>query len=354
MMNLAAVCALVFGLASGPAILEPEIVETRTVTLVQTVTLSDIPAGSEQVRMWVPVPSDGAWQRVLDRKVVSAAGTWRVVRQAEGRGDFVYLELTKPEQSQAAVVVECTVQTRGVHFPIDPTIISAPLQPEQFEAALARDVPLMGVDQRIQKLADQICGNERDVARQATMLMQAVAAMADHYSKDPSKPRCGRGAASDCLDQGGGCCTDLHSLFIALARARGVPARMQYGYRLLDAKAGAEFDPGYRCWIEFFVPGAGWVPTDIVASDNADPSHSMRWASLSATRLWLWEGRSFQLTPPAQTQRIDTMLCGWAEIDGQPVDVLPGPQGAPSKLQRTVKFEVVKSEKLAGAARLPE
>jgi len=133
-----------------------------------------------------------------------------------------------------------------------------------------------------------------------------------------------------------------------------VPARMQYGYRLLDAKAGAAFDPGYRCWIEFFAPGAGWVPTDIVASDNADPSHRMRWASLSATRVWLWEGRSFTMTPHAQTPRVDTMLCGWAEIDGKAVDVLPAADGAPSKLQRTVQFEIVKSDKLAGAPRLPE
>jgi transglutaminase-like putative cysteine protease len=354
MMNVA-----VFGVAAcllgySAQVIEPEIIETRTVSLKQTVSLKDIPQGSSQVRLWVPVPSDSSWQRVLDRRVVSAPAGWKIVRQAEGRGDFVYVEVNNPTEKDIAVVVECLVEREGVHFPIDPSGAVPAIQPEQFAAALDKKAPLMTVDNRIQALADKICGDERDAARQAHMLMVAVADMADHYSKDPSKPKCGRGAAIDCLDQAGGCCTDMHSLFIALARARGVPARLQYGYRILDAKAGASYDPGYRCWIEYFVPGAGWVPTDIVASDNADASLPKRWSTLSATRVWLWEGRSFQLTPAAKSGAPDTMICGWAEIDGKPVDGHPAADGTPSKLGRTVQFEIIKTDRVASTAKLPE
>jgi hypothetical protein len=223
-----------------------------------------------------------------------------------------------------------------------------------FASALDRQSPLMEVTPQIQTIADRACGNERDPAKQAVLLMQAVSELADHYSKDPTKPTCGRGSAEDCLKHEGGCCTDLHSLFIALARARNVPARMQYGYRQLDAKAGQPFDPGYRCWVEYFVPGAGWIPTDIVAADNADAAHPMRWASLSATRVWVWEGRSFELTPKAQAGRVDTMLCGWAEIDGKAVDVLPASDGSPSKLRRTVRFDVINTDRDPSTPKLPE
>jgi hypothetical protein len=343
-------------LAPGaPEIIEPEIIETRAVSITQTVSLHEIPQGAKNVRFWVPIPSDNSWQRVLDRKIVSAPGKWKVVRQAEGRGDFVYVEIENPKTPEAAVVVECIVERQGVAFPLDASGDVPPIQPEQFEAALDKKAHLMAVDTRVQTLADKICGDERDPTRQASMLMRAVAEMADHYSKDPSKPKCGRGAAADCLEQGGGCCTDLHSLFIALARARAVPARLQYGYRLLDAKAGAPFDPGYRCWIEFFVPGAGWVPTDIVAADNAEAITDKRWASLSATRVWLWEGRSFELTPEEQAGPVHTMLCGWAEIDGKPVEVLPSADGSkPSNLRRTVKFDVIKTDRTEQTAKLPE
>lgn len=343
--------------AAAPSqIVAPKILESRTVTLTQTVTLKDIPAGAGRVQMWVPVPSDAAWQRVVDRKVVSAPGSWKLIRQGEGRGDFVYVDMKKPADKEAAVVFSCTVQRWGVEFPPDkmPKAAVADLQTQLFEDDLNTHASLMEVDLKVKALADKSCGDETDIAKQAVLLVKAVADNADHYSKDPSKPKCGRGAASDCLEHGGGCCTDLHSLFIAMARSRGIPARMQYGYRVLDNKAGSAYDPGYRCWVEFFVPGAGWIPTDIVAADNADAANPHRWASLSATRVWLWQGRDFQLTPQAASGPIPTMTCGWAEIDGKAVDVLPAADGSPSKLTRTVKFEIVSDERTDDGQRAPE
>ena len=359
----AALAAAGVAAAANHHTIAPEIIETRTVNLTQTVTLREIPAGAKQVRLWVPIPSDGAWQRVVDCQVMSAPGmtsagiaspgSWKMVKQDQGRGQFVYAEINNPKSDSASVVVRCTVQREGVHFALDdfqPTEIQSTL----FEDDLDRKAPLMEVDQRIRDMADKACGEERDPARQAMLLLKTVAENEDHYSKDPSKPKCGRGSASDCLDHGGGCCSDMHSLFIALARARGIPARIQYGYRLLDAKAGASFDPGYRCWVEFFIPGAGWVPTDVVAADAAEEANPLRWASLSAARVWLWQGRSFNLTPTDKAGPIHTMICGWAEIDGQPVDPLPAADGTPSRLGRTVQFEILKKDRPRAEVKLPE
>lgn len=339
------------GLAAAP--IRPEVVETRTVALTQTVTLSNIPADAKNVRLWVPVPSDAAWQRVVDRRVVSAPAGWKLVKQTGGCGDMVYAETSGAEGSTASVVVECVVETRGVAFPLEGASTGT-LQKELFSDELDTNAPLMAASKEVRLEADKACGTERDIAKQAMLLQKAVASSADHYSKDPSKPKCGRGAAEDCMTQGGGCCTDLHSLFIAMARARGIPARIQYGYRLLDSKAGSTYDPGYRCWAEYYVPGAGWVPTDVVASDNADETNPNRWASLSSQRVWLWEGRSFPLTPQNAAGPVHTMICGWAEIDGAPVDVLPAADNTPSNLARTLNFTVLTSDRKAGTAKLPE
>ncbi len=332
----------------------PQVVETRTVKLTQTVTLADIPEGCAQLRLWVPVPSDGPWQRVIDAKLVSAPGNARVIEQAEGRGAFVYTEVRNPAPGSASVVFECTVERQGVHFELDGATSANAIQPELFAEALDQNETLMEADAGMRALADKACGDERDVGRQALLLMQYVAASADHYSKDSSKPKCGIGSADNCLMQGGGCCTDLHSLFIALARARGIPARIQFGYRLLDAKAGAPYDPGYRCWIEVFVPGLGWVPNDIVASDGCATPDAHTWASLSSTRVSLWEGRNFQLTPPAAAGAINVMFGGWAELDGKPVDTLPAPDGTPSKLGRSVQFEVLSTTRTPATPALPQ
>jgi hypothetical protein len=190
------------------------------------------------------------------------------------------------------------------------------------------------------ELSRKACAGETDTARKVVRLLDAVADAADHYSKDPSKPKCGRGSAQDCLAHGGGCCTDLHSLFIAAARAAKIPARMQYGYRLNAAKENTEYDPSYRCWVEFYLPGSGWVPTDIVVADAGDASARKQfYGMLDARRVWLWEGRGLELVPRQASAPIETMSCGWAEIDGVAVDVLPAADGSPSKLSRTITFQ---------------
>jgi hypothetical protein len=56
-----------------------------------------------------------------------------------------------------------------------------------------------------------------------------------------------------------GNCTDFHSLFIALARARGIPARFIIGFPLGTGPSGQI--PGYHCWAEFYSGGV-WVPVD--------------------------------------------------------------------------------------------
>jgi hypothetical protein len=265
----------------------------------------------------------------------------------------VYAELHNPKLDTASVVVRYRAEREGVYTSLDESVDVSEIQAKSFAEHLDRGAPLMEVSADVQAMADEACGNERDVARQALLLLKKVSEVADHYSKDPTKPTCGRGAASDCLDHGGGCCTDLHSLFIAMARARDIPARMQYGYRLLDGREGKEFDPGYRCWVEYFVPGSGWVPTDVVAADNAGKSNPHQWVSLSATRVWLWEGRSFELSPANASGRVDTMICGWAEVDGKPIDPLPADDGSPSSLRRTVSFTILDVEKQDATASLP-
>lgn len=345
--------ALLFAKTSSAPI-DPDFLETRTVKLTQTVRLAEVPEGAKNVKMWVPIPTDRNWQRVLDISISEAPGKWEIVPQEEGRGSFLYLDVKDPKPGELKVAVNCLIERQGVHFPLEQVESLPSFQAELFKESLNPAAPLMLVDDKVREIAAEACGSETDIAKQAVMLVHKVAEIADHYSKDPTKPHCGRGSAQDCLVNGGGCCTDLHSLFIALARAKGIAARMQYGYRLLDAKEGSEFDPGYRCWVEYFVPGAGWVPTDIVAADNADEANPYKWSSLGPYRVWLWEGRSFNLTPKNESGPVHTMLCGWAEIDGKAVDPLPGLDGSAPQMTRTVSFEVLRHDRPEGAPKLPE
>jgi transglutaminase-like putative cysteine protease len=286
--------------------------------------------------LWVPVPTDGAWQHVLDRRVVEAPAGWKLEKQPVSGAEMIVAR-AKVEGS-VKVVVETTVVRQSPVF--DLSAVVGETQATLFTPELRQDAELMSADQKIVEMARKAVADETNLARKVVKLLDAVADAADHYSKDPTKPNCGRGSAQDCMTNGGGCCTDLHSLFIAAARASGIPARMQFGYRLNAQKENTEYDPSYRCWIEYYLPGAGWVPTDIVVADSGErDARKESYGKLDARRVWLWEGRDLELVPKQSGAPIQTMLCGWAEIDGVPVDVLPAADGTPSKLGRKIVFQ---------------
>lgn len=64
--------------------------------------------------------------------------------------------------------------------------------------------------------------------------------------------------AAAALARGLGDCTDFTDLFVALCRARGIPARHVAGY-LFKWKATP-----LHSWAEFWLPGVGWAPVDLL------------------------------------------------------------------------------------------
>lgn len=339
--------------AAPPRPDEPRVESTTRYRLRQTVRCREIPAGARVVRLWVPVPSDGPWQRVSDLQVIDAPPGWRLVRQDGARGEMIYVEVASPS-APVAVTIECDVTRQAVRFDLAAETSDADraADPRLFARDLDERSPLMEVTPEIRDRAARACAGVSEPRAKVRRLLEAVADAADHYSKDPSKPTCGRGAAADCIAHGGGCCTDLHSLYIAMARAEGIPTRLQYGYRLTKANEGkADADPGYRCWVESFLPGLGWVPNDIVVADAGEPAaRAGLWGTLDDRRVWLWEGRGHILEPAQTGGPIQTMIVGYAEIDGKAVDPLPAASGTPSALERRITFTVVGGDRPVAAA----
>lgn len=322
----------------------------RTFHVRQTVKLDEIPIGTKQVRWWISIPGDGSYQNVLDFKVVESPGAWRIAREPEHGNQFLYLEASNPQTTSLEAVVEFTLRREPVHIQVDSSRVGLISSAHRvaFADELRLDAPHMVVTSAIQQTADKVCGVETNPAVQARLLLDYVAANADHYSKDPSKPTCGVGDADNCMINGGGCCTDLHSLFIALARARGVPTRLQMGYRLQEKNEHKEVDPGYRCWVEYFLPGYGWVPADIVEADAVGGFGPQRWfTGLTERRLWLNEGREFLLNPRQSGGRVNTMVIGYAELDGIEARVLPDGELKP-QLTRRIEFHQIQPNGASG------
>lgn len=316
--------------------------KVNTYRVEQTVRLTEIEPGAKHVRMWISVPGDEANQKLLNLSVDAAPGEWEFVRDADYRGQFLKVEAVDPATDSLEVKVSFVVRRQPVYTAVHPER-AGPMD-ETLKNMLAEhlilDAPHMEVTDEYRAIADQVCGDETNIAVQARLLLQHVASTVDHYSysTDPNMPTCGIGDAAICKKQGGGCCTDLNSYFIALARARGIAARLNMGYRLQEKNASKLVDPGYRCWVEYFVPNFGWISADVVEADTPSGLGHERWLSgLTSRRIWLNQGREFSFGDDLAVGRVNHMSIGYAEVDGKPVRLLPQGDILP-QLTRKVLF----------------
>jgi transglutaminase-like putative cysteine protease len=189
---------------------------------------------------------------------------------------------------------------------------------KRFAEYLRRDCPNMEVTARIVELSNKLCGDDQNVVTQARKLFDFVVSNTDHYSIPSAPKSSGKGNVEYCLDNKGGGCTDQHALFIALARARGIPTRLHFGSRLPVKNEGKEIDPGYRCWVTYFVANYGWVPMDISAANTTPAERDRFFCGLDERRLRFSEGRDLELTPRQQGPRVNLFITAYVEVDGKP------------------------------------
>lgn len=291
-----------------------------TYTVRQTFSVKDLPEGAKQVRGWFWMPEDRAEQRVLEFQVVEAPESFRITRDPRYGRSWLYAEANANPEKPLRIVTEFKILRRKISGMADAS--QATPMTEQHRRAFAdelrRDEKHMEVTPKMQKIADDLAKNEKNPVVQARKFFNYVIEKSDHYSKFGAMPKglC-LGSAEECVLGKGDCCTDQHALFIALCRARGIPCRLMYGSRLKPENAGKDFDPGYRCWPNFFAPGLGWVPLDISSADGAGDRAGEWFGGLDDNRLEWAEGRDFDLEPRSQV-RPDLVIRGWLEVDGKP------------------------------------
>lgn len=181
----------------------------------------------------------------------------------------------------------------------------------------------------VKELADTIVrGKTGNVARARAIYDWTV----EHMYRDPDTRGCGKGDVCALLLKPGGKCTDISSVFIALCRAAGVPAREIFGLRL-GKTAEQEITTWQHCWAEFFVPGAGWIPADPADvrkamlvdklefdSDKVRELRDYFWGGIDAYRFKIATGRDLVLNPPQAGAPLNTFGYPYAEVGGKPLD----------------------------------
>jgi transglutaminase-like putative cysteine protease len=268
-------------------------------------------AGSA-VRVWVPVPPSTADQQVkrLSHRLPEGSAkegqatepvygnqVFSFEAKADAKGEvpfsFVY-EVTRKEVKGESGTATKDEAKRIARF----------LQPDAL-------VPIAG------KPLDLLDGKTLpdDPMGKARVMYDVVN---DHMKYGKDAPGWGRGDSVWACDSKSGNCSDFHSLFISMARAKKMPAKFEIGFSLPE-KQGAGPIAGYHCWAFFRPEGKGWVPVDISEANKNPMMRDYYFGNLTADRLSFSTGRDVNLVPKQAGKPLNFFIYPYAEVDGKEV-----------------------------------
>lgn len=252
-MRLRFACALVLLVAlAAPALAET--VRGGTVTYTVDVQAE---AGAKNVRLWLPYPLSDANQDIGDIRLGGNFEQSGVYRDPASGAVSLYAEWKAPKE-QPKLTLSFHVDAHYAKLPqlkdnggpipveVAPFLKQVGLSPQEEKSFAA--------------MAKEATKGRKGILAKARGVYEWVIA---HTYRDNDVVGCGLGQPGRTLSgcNGGGKCADISSVFVAVARAAGIPCRDVFGLRMAAPKTGA-ITGDYHCWVEFYLPGTGWVPVD--------------------------------------------------------------------------------------------
>ncbi|HEX5053189.1 MAG TPA: transglutaminase-like domain-containing protein [Planctomycetota bacterium] len=295
---------------ANPDYLKPG--DSRTFAIQYTAQVKDIPAGTKQLRLWVPIPQDSPVQTIRDLKFAGSAP--RLTTEKKFGNRIAYWEIADPTAS-----VETTYSftcTRREQITDLSRVAPEGSETQAVPAVFTGNDKLTFVDDRIRTMAREITAGKTTTVEKARAIYDYVLG---HMKYDKSGEGWGRGDTNYACDVGKGNCTDFHALFMSLARASNIPAGFEIGLYLPYEVGKQETPGGYHCWSFFRAPGKTWVPIDASEAGRNPARADYFFGAHTSNRVTLSAGRDLVLEPPQAGAPVNYLLNPYAEADGKPV-----------------------------------
>ncbi len=281
------------------------------------------------VRLWLPYATSNEYQAVEDVKIDGNFDYSGVYREAEHGNIILYAEWNEPRED-ARLTYSFKVKRKEIimkNFPAK----EAPIPTDIMERYL--------VPTSLGPIAGDVKARATDVTGgQDTILGKAIAIydyIVETGSRNPETLGCGIGDVETLLKNLNGKCADISSVFVALSRSVGVPAREIYGTRI--SKEG-DISGAYHCRAEFYLPGYGWVPVDpsdvlkfMLRNDLKIDDPEMErprqylFGAQTETYIDFYLGRDITLNPAQDGGKLNYFMYPYAEVNGKPLPlVVPG------------------------------
>lgn len=293
-------------------------VPPRSFAFLSIVHVAAMPIGSRELRLWFPLPYQGpdAFQSISGLRIESPV-PYRIESEPVYGNRYAYLAV-KASQARKPFNIRISFHARRFEHRVSlrqsggPPPMSAGARLET--ARYLRPDRLVPIDGQIAELsAEQTRGITQPIAKARRIYDYVIANM--HYDHDGTG--WGHGDAIWACTAKHGNCTDFHSLFIAMARAAGIPARFEIGLQL-PAAAHAGPIPGYHCWAEFYAASVGWVPIDASEAWKHKEKLHYFFGAIGVNRLMFSLGRDIELAPAQEGPPLNYFVYPYAELDGAP------------------------------------
>ena len=276
--------------------------QTRSGIVTLTVDLSSQPVEKE-TRLWVPYPVSDARQLISNISVKGDFASSGIYTDLENGTPILYAQWPQGAGSRT-LVFSFAVERQEIRQTDFPEAEPA-WNPADY-AQYLKPTSLGPVDGEVKKLADSIVAGKKTVLAKARAIYDWTV---DNMYRDPETIGCGTGDVCLLLKQPGGKCTDISSVFIALSRSAGIPARELFSVRL-GKKAEEDITTWQHCWAEFFLPGYGWVTVDPADVRKAMLVENLELGSEKATeyREFFWAGVDPYRVVLAQRKKLGTPI----------------------------------------------
>jgi transglutaminase-like putative cysteine protease len=285
--------------------------DSRTFRIEYTARISDVPAGTKQLRIWVPVPVSSSVQEIRN---LSFSKEPKLAAEPKYGNRIASWTLENPGgTAEVTMSFECTR--------LEVLTNLEALAAEGQDPAAAFDVfrkpdALVLVDDETRRIAaGVVAGKSGTVAKARAIYDYVVRKMV--YDKEHQG--WGLGSTRHACDVGKGNCTDFHALFNSLCRSEGIASGFEIGLYLPYEKGRTEPPGGYHCWALFRVPGKTWVPVDCSEAMRFADRRDYFFGGHTSNRVTLSTGRDILLEPRQAGAPLNYFLNPYAEGDGRPV-----------------------------------
>lgn len=294
------------------------------------------PDDSIDVRVWIPYPVSNSTQDISNVRISGNFSQSGIYGEKETGNLSLYAEWTAQAKDRAITLTfDATAQELiRKDFPaVEPAI---PVEIREYLKSTA----FIPTDGKVKEIALSVTKNKRKISDKARAVYQWVV---ENTVRDPDVKGCGTGEVEKVIAKRGGKCADISSVFVSIARAAGVPAREVFGLRL-GKKDQEDMTGGHHCWVEFYVPGYGWVPADpadvrkAMLVEKLDLKGAQKYidyyfGAVDEYRVALARGgRGYYLNPRQNDGPLNYFMYPYAEVNGKSLEWLAA--------QTDLKFKV--------------